>query len=285
VRARPARLLFSPAGPVCGQANGAARRAGRCRPEPSRNGPVSLAAQDADHSIITRGPACLPAAGGTDPKPKSHAVHFCLRLREDVDMLEMVKRFKGEGPAASAAGSGEPLRAEDAMDHNAQVCGSGGRSGRDWSIPGHNISPEVCSALGVVQLLHQKLGAGRGDKRRWQSQWLTKRLMCQLRDALAFASCWLPQWCLRIPRFMPFLFSLEARQRLLDCNGFGSSYALYRFQEHKVAAYRIKHAESMRQTQQQLARAREQQDIDAISRATDDLDIIEQRMYRRSRHH
>ena len=222
--------------------------------------------------------ACLQAAGGTDPKPTSHAVHFCLRLREDVDMLEMVKRLQGEGPAALAAGSGE-LRAEDTMDHNAQVCGSGGRSGRDWSIPGHNISPEVCSALGVVQLLHQKLGARRGDKRRWQSQWLTKRLMCQLQDALAFASCWLPQWCLRIPRFMPFLFSLEARQRLLDCNGFGSSHALYRFQEHKVAAYRIKHAESMRQTQQQLARAREQQDIDAISRATDDLDIIEQRMY------
>ena len=35
----------------------------------------------------------------------------------------------------------------------------------------------------------------------------------------------------------------------------------------------------MLKSQQQLARAREQQDIDAISRASDDLDIIEQRMY------
>jgi E3 ubiquitin-protein ligase TRIP12 len=78
---------------------------------------------------------------------------------------------------------------------------------------------------------------------------------------------------------LPFLFSLESRQRLLDCTGFGSSHALYRFQEHKVAAYRAKHAESMLKSQQQLARAREQQDIDAISRASDDLDIIEQRMY------
>ena len=39
---------------VCGQASGAARRAGRCRPEPSRKGTVSLDAQDADHSMITR---------------------------------------------------------------------------------------------------------------------------------------------------------------------------------------------------------------------------------------
>ena len=153
------------------------------------------------------------------------------------------------------------------------------RSGRDWSIPGHSVSPQVCAALDVVKLLHNKLGARRGDRRRWQSQWLTKRLMCQLQDALAFGSCSLPQWCFSIPRYLPFLFSLESRQRLLDCTGFGTSHALYRFQEHKVAAYRSKHAESMRQTQQQLARAREQQDIDAISRATDDLDIIEQRMY------
>ena len=36
------------------QASGAARRAGRCRPEPSRKGTVSLDAQDADHSMITR---------------------------------------------------------------------------------------------------------------------------------------------------------------------------------------------------------------------------------------
>ena len=50
----PARLLFSPAGPVCLRASGAARRAGRCRPEPSRKGTVSLDAQDADHSMITR---------------------------------------------------------------------------------------------------------------------------------------------------------------------------------------------------------------------------------------
>jgi len=224
--------------------------------------------------------ACLQAAGGTDPKPASHAVHFCLKLREDVDMLEWIRRLKGEGPALAASGAeAEAGRHDDPMDHNAQVCASGGRSGRDWSIPGHNISPEVCSALGVVQLLHQKLGARRGHKRRWQSQWLTKRLMCQLQDALAFASCWLPQWCLRIPRLLPFLFSLESRQRLLDCNGFGSSHALYRFQEHKVAAYRTKHAESMRQSQQLLARAREQQDIDAISRATDEIDLFEQRMY------
>jgi len=235
--------------------------------------------------------ACLQHAGGIEPKPSSHAVHFCLKLREEVGILEWVKRLKGIGldglkPEAAgtsikpqAAGTSKPCKIDDTMDHRAQVGASSTRTGRDWTIPGHTVSPQVCSALDVVKLLHQKLGVRRGDKRRWQSQWLTKRLMCQLQDALAFASCCLPQWCASIPRFLPFLFSLESRQRLLDCNAFGSSHALYRFQEHKVAAYRIKHAESMRQTQQQLARARELQDIDAISRATDDLDIIEQRMY------
>ena len=52
---RPARLLFSPAGPVCLRASkrrGAARRS--LQAGPSRNGTVSLDAQDADHSMITR---------------------------------------------------------------------------------------------------------------------------------------------------------------------------------------------------------------------------------------
>jgi hypothetical protein len=51
---RPAR-----ASPVlaCGPRLRASKRRGAARrsfPEPSRNGPVSLAAQDADHSMITR---------------------------------------------------------------------------------------------------------------------------------------------------------------------------------------------------------------------------------------
>ena len=241
--------------------------------------PSSLAAPLASSQTVY---ACLQAAGSIgDPKPTSHAMQFCLKLREDVGLAELVRRLKGEGCAQHEGRSEGPgsCKMEDVANHGAHASGSPAPSGRDSSFPGQSVSPQVCSALDVVKLLHDRLGPRRGDKRRWQSQWLTKRLMCQLQDALVFGSCWLPQWCLSIPRSLPFLFSLESRQRLLDCTGFGSSHALYRFQEHKVAAYRAKHAESLRQSQQQLARAREQQDIDAISRASDDLDIIEQRMY------
>jgi hypothetical protein len=235
-----------------------------------------VATLQGDKTVYT----CLQAAGGMEPKPSSHTMHFCLKLREDLDILDLVERLKGHcsGPAADASAA-KSAKMEDGMDHGAQSCASAMRSGRDWTIPGHTVSPQVCAALDVVKLLHDKLGPRRGDKRRWQSQWLTKRLVCQLHDALAFGSCWLPQWCLSIPRSLPFLFSLESRQRLLDCNGFGSSHALYRFQEHKVAAYRESKAEHILKNQQQLARAREQQDIDAISRATDEIDQLEQRMY------
>uniref|UniRef100_A0A7S0H648 HECT domain-containing protein n=1 Tax=Hanusia phi TaxID=3032 RepID=A0A7S0H648_9CRYP len=200
--------------------------------------------------------------------PSSYILHYSLRFPDgDIDdwcrdLFEMRDEDARRG------------RRQHAM--NVEDC----ETTRDvWKSDTVQLNDPVRQALDVVKLLYNKLGKFSGSQKSWQSLWLTKRLSCQLQDALSFASCSLPAWCMSIPRVFPFLFSLDARQRLLDCCGFGSSHAVYRFQEWKVAAYRNKHADSMRSAQQQLARAREQQDIDGISRATDDLDDIERRMY------
>jgi hypothetical protein len=94
--------------------------------------------------------ACLQAAGSLEPKPLSHAVHFCLKLREDVDLLEWVRRLKGQHVAAEAR-SGEASKIEDSMDHIAQGCISTARSGRDWYALSHNNLPLTLTNLTLTQ--------------------------------------------------------------------------------------------------------------------------------------
>ncbi len=101
-------------------------------------------------------------------QPAAFSMHYCFKLREDVGILELVKRLMQPAASASAADAGASSGAGacagagsgagvsgvaaarrsggsnsrccswmvDGMDDSNRVCSSGARSGRDWSIPG-----------------------------------------------------------------------------------------------------------------------------------------------------
>ena len=167
-----------------------------------------------------------------------------------------------------------PLGSSSAMD----ICDEERAAAQPGAeVPPEGVSKKVLSALELLALLYRLDGGTGGPE--WESKTLTKRLLKRLDDAVCFASRALPPWCSWLPHRAPFVFSVHARRKLLDCTGFGSSHAVYRMQECRVAAHRAKLGDHIRAAQQRLARAREHQDFDGIARATDEVDEIERRVY------
>ena len=216
------------------------------------------------------------ASGAGEGRPSALTLRYSVRVRADSRAAQLFVRNQLSGGAEGPAVRGDAAEGAGAGDGAGGAARAGGEE-EECEIPGQRscLAPEVRAALSVVRLLHTRLGTRGADAGCWESKLLTRRLLCQLRDVLCAASCSLPAWCLVVPRRFSFLFSLEARKRLLDASGFGTSHALYRIQEGKIAVLRAKHAHALRAAQARLARAREQQDVEAIARVSDEVDDIE----------
>jgi hypothetical protein len=175
-----------------------------------------------------------------------------------------------------------------------------GRDQRGWLEEPDGGDERTRDTLDLLSLLHEHFAGchaardssgdgeaegpraeGDAEERLWRSESLTRRLSCQLNDALLVASRAMPRWCHALPRWCPALFSVEVRRRLLGLTAFGASHTVYRLQEAKVAAARARNADRMRQLQQRLARAREAQDMEGIARATDEVGLACVRLLRR----
>jgi len=212
---------------------------------------------------------CMNGLGAAEHgRASSNVFHYSLTV--------VPGTWQPHGPPGDAATA--------ARDRAVDACSMDVEGGEGKADESGAVSEAVRNSLELLSLLHRHAEIVNGQEqggRLWESAGLTRRLTCQLHDTLAFASMSLPPWCLALPRRYPFLFSLDARRKLLDCTGFGSSHAVYRLQESRVAAHRAKLGDSIRAAQQRLAVAREHQDIDGIARATDDVDEIERRVYSR----
>jgi hypothetical protein len=169
---------------------------------------------------------CISAQPASDNKPSVHVLHYSLKVTP------------GTWADHSTADGGDT-----ATQRDVNMTSSEQANGKDEEP----VSERAKTSLELLRLLHhraemcgQELGGGR-----WQSEWLTRRLSCQLNDTLAFCSTGaaLPRWCKWLPRRAAFLFSLDARRKLLDSSAFGTSHALYRLQESRVAAHRARLAD------------------------------------------
>jgi len=76
---------------------------------------------------------------------------------------------------------------------------------------------------------------------------LNKKLQEQLEDPLHVVSGTLPCWASALPRLCPFLFSADARKKLLKYTAFGPSFAVHWTQESKLGQFL--HRRAMVQTE------------------------------------
>jgi len=143
--------------------------------------------------------------------------------------------------------------------------------------------PGVRSAIQLLAMLHSEYGAGTsrcgtgagGSAAIWASRKLTQKLLRQLEDPLSVASGALPAWCDSLTGLAPFLFSLEARRKLLESTGFGVSHSVYWVQEQVAELRRSRLATRRAQAERATAEAEESGDVEAVAEAADRLAEVE----------
>jgi len=134
---------------------------------------------------------------------------------------------------------------------------------------------QVRSAICLLSILQAQFGASPGTTSLWSSHKLTQKLLHQLEDPLSVASGATPEWCDALTSLSPFLFSLDARRKLLESTAFGISHSVFWVQEQVAEVKRAKLLQRRAQAERAAAEAEETGDVEAVADAADRLAEVE----------
>ncbi len=128
---------------------------------------------------------CMNTAPASESKPSVHVLHYSFKV--------VPGTWVPHGTTQEATAAAQRDVHMSAGEDTASQCGID-------SSDQEAVSERVRTSLELLRLLHRRAevcGRELGSTR-WKSDWLTRRLSCQLNDTLAFCSTGtaLPPWCI-----------------------------------------------------------------------------------------